>query len=267
MAYIEVSEATHTYPNGVEAIKGVSFAAGLGESVAIIGQNGAGKTTLVKMLNGLLKPTSGEVRIDGVSTRERTPAQTARRVGYVFQNPDDQIFNNTVAAEVGYALKRLDLDEAERERRVAEALERCGLAADAEMNPYDLPLSVRKFITLASVLAVDTDVMIFDEPTAGQDLAGLNRIAEIIEYCQARGKIIITITHDMEFVAQNFSRIVVMANGRIVAEGNADAIFHDTEAMQAARLNQPIVPALAAALGHPEIGLDLDQLAEALRRG
>lgn len=265
MAFIEVDNATHRYPNGVEAVRGVSFTADVGESLAIIGQNGAGKTTLVKMLNGLLKPTTGEVRVNSISTMDRTPAQTARNVGYVFQNPDDQIFNNSVEAEVGYALKRLKVDEDEREQRVKAALERCGLADAAEMNPYDLPLSIRKFITLASVLAVDTDVMIFDEPTAGQDLAGLRRIAEVISHCREQGKVVITITHDMEFVAQSFPRIIVMANGGIVAEGSADDIFQNREAMAEARLNQPVVPALAAALGHPEAGLDLELLGRLLQ--
>lgn len=249
MSLIELRQATYRYPNGVLAVDGVSFMIEQGESVAIIGQNGAGKTTTVKMINGLFRPTSGAVVIDGIPTTDRTAAATARDVGYVFQNPDDQIFNNTIFNEIEYALKRFEIGVDEARDRVTEAARQCGIDGDLDANPYDLPLSIRKFITIASVLALDTKVVILDEPTAGQDLVGLNRIATIINRLQRSGKTIVTITHDMEFVAENFERIIVMANRKVVADGDRSLILRDAAIMDKARLRQPILARCYAELG------------------
>jgi energy-coupling factor transport system ATP-binding protein len=265
MALVELEDVSYSYPGGTLAVEGVSLAVDAGESVAVIGQNGAGKTTTVKLMNGLLRPTSGTVRVDGVDTRTRTAAQVARRVGYVFQNPDDQIFNNSVRREVGYGLRRLRLDAGEAERRLGEAAELTGLGGLLDENPHDLPLSVRKFVTIASVLAVDPDAVVLDEPTAGQDRAGLERIAAIAAHLAARGRAVVTITHDMEFVARHFSRVVVMAQRRVVRDGAAAEIFEDAAAMTAARLAQPAVVELARRLGLHGVGLSVDALAEALR--
>ncbi len=249
MALLELDQATFSYPNGVLAVDGVSFSIDQGESVAIIGQNGAGKTTTVKMINGLFRPSSGTVSVAGIKTTDRTAAATARDVGYVFQNPDDQIFNNTVFSEIEYALKRFKVGVDEAKEKVEAAAELCGIQDDLETNPYDLPLSIRKFITIASVLAVDTKVVILDEPTAGQDLVGLNRIAHIIDHLQQAGKTIITITHDMEFVAEHFHRIIVMANRKVVADGESSRVFEDTAVMETARLRQPVLARCYAELG------------------
>jgi energy-coupling factor transport system ATP-binding protein len=265
MALVELEDVSYRYPGGTLAVEGVTLAVDAGEPVAVIGQNGAGKTTTVKLMNGLLRPTSGTVRVDGVDTRTRTAAQVARRVGYVFQNPDDQIFNNSVRREIGYGLRRLRLDAAESERRLGEAAELTGLGGLLEENPHDLPLSVRKFVTIASVLAVDPDAVVLDEPTAGQDRAGLERIAEIVAHLAGRGRAVVTITHDMEFVARNFARVVVMAQRRVVRDGAAAEIFEDTAAMSAARLAQPAVVELAGRLGLHGVGLSVAALADALR--
>jgi len=259
MPLVSLEDVSFSYPSGHRAVDSVSFAVDAGESVAIIGQNGAGKTTTVKMINGLLRPTSGTVLIDGADTAAQTAAQTSRRVGYVFQNPDDQIFNPTVAKEVGYGLRRLSLPAAEREERVTRACEAAGLGAAMGANPYDLPLSIRKFVAIASVLAADPDVVILDEPTAGQDLAGLLRLTALIDGLQQRGKAVITISHDMEFVAQNFDRVIVMADRAVVRDARADEIFYDTGAMERASLRPPAL-AQAGALVGPEVGLDIDRL-------
>lgn len=264
-ALVELVDVSFVYPSGVRAVDGVSLTVGAGESVAIIGQNGAGKTTAVKCMNGLLRPTSGELLLEGRPTARRTAAQVARTVGYVFQNPDDQIFHASVGKEIAYGVRRLGLDASAAEARVAEAAALTGLADVLEENPHDLPLSVRKFVTLASVVALDCAVMIFDEPTAGQDLAGLDRLADVLVRLRERGKAVVTITHDMEFVAANVDRVVVMAHGRVVTDGPAAEVFHDAEAMRAARLAQPAVAELAARLGLAGTGLDVDALAAALR--
>lgn len=260
MALVEVRDLVFTYPNGFTAVDGVSFDINAGESVAIVGQNGAGKTTTVKMINGLTKPSSGTVSIDGVDTLTRTSAQTARHVGYVFQNPDDQIFNPTVLKEVGYGLRRMKMKDAEVDRRATEACQLVGLGDDLEQNPSDLPLSIRKFVTIASVIAADPAVMIFDEPTAGQDLVGLDRLADVVDKLKAGGKAVITITHDMEFVAQNFTRMIVMCNKRVIADGRVDDIFYDDEAMRDAHLKAPALVSITKLVGGREIGLDINKL-------
>ena len=264
MSFIDVSGVSFTYPNGVEAVADVSFTIERGESVAMIGQNGAGKTTTVKLLNGLLQPNAGTVTVGGESNAGKTPAQIARRVGYVFQNPDDQIFNSTVEKEIAYALKRRKLSAEEIEQRVNSAAQLCGLADDLWQNPYDLPLSVRKFVTIASVVAVSPDVFIFDEPTAGQDSRGLYLINEIIAQLQKQGKVLLTITHDMEFVAANFQRVIVMANKHVVVDGKTHDVFQNQEAMREARLNQPLLAELVSRLGITQRVTTIADLAEIL---
>ncbi|MDR2619884.1 MAG: ATP-binding cassette domain-containing protein [Propionibacteriaceae bacterium] len=261
---VEIDNVSFTYPGGVEAVHEVSLALSAGESVAIIGQNGAGKTTLAKLVNGLLRPSSGEVRIAGHATTEWTAAETARRVGYVFQNPDDQIFNKTVLDEVEYALRRLGLPEVERKRRVDAALELTGLSDRRSANPYDLPLSVRKFVTIASVIALDTAVLLFDEPTAGQDLAGLNRLIAILRELSRRGKAVVTITHDMEFVSQHFARTIVMADRQVLADTPTERTFYLDAVIAKAMVNQPAFVQLTRHFCASDIGLSMDKLADVI---
>ena len=266
-ALLALDDISFSYPNGVKAVQGVSFRVGRGESVGIIGQNGAGKTTAAKLINGLLKPSDGTILVDGQDTAKWTAAQTARRVGYVFQNPDDQIFNKSVETEVGYALKRLGVPRDELDRRVTEALELTGLADQRETNPYDLPPSVRKFVTIASVIANDPEVYILDEPTAGQDLVGLNRLMRLLRELSSRGKAIITITHDMEFVSQNFRRTIVMTGGKVVLDAPTDQVFYDTKVVEQAHVDQPAFVELASHVGGAPIGLSMTRLAAAITGG
>lgn len=261
MSLVEVKNVSFTYPNGFVAVDGVSFKLEKGENIAIVGQNGAGKTTTVKMLNGLTKPTSGDIIVDGKNTKEYTTAQIARTVGYVFQNPDDQIFNNTVYKEIEYGLKRMKLPKEERERRIMDAAVLTGMDQFLDQNPYDFPLSVRKFVTIASVIASGCEVLIFDEPTAGQDLDGLERLSRLIRELTARGKALITITHDMEFVVENFERLIIMCNKKIVADGGTDEVFYYKDIMEEAKLKQPCVVEVSDQIGAGKLGLDLEAVA------
>lgn len=265
MSLVEVKNVSFTYPNGFVAVDGVSFKLEKGENIAIVGQNGAGKTTTVKMLNGLTKPTSGDIIVDGKNTKEYTTAQIARTVGYVFQNPDDQIFNNTVYKEIEYGLKRMKLPKEERERRIMDAAVLTGMDKFLDQNPYDFPLSVRKFVTIASVIASGCEVLIFDEPTAGQDLDGLERLSRLIRELTARGKALITITHDMEFVAENFERLIIMCNKKIVADGRTDEVFYYKDIMEEAKLKQPCVVEVSDRIGAGKLGLDLEAVARFIK--
>jgi energy-coupling factor transport system ATP-binding protein len=239
MGFISLKNVSFEYPGGFRAVDSVTIDIEQGENVAILGQNGAGKTTTVKLCNRLLCPTEGDVFIGDKNTRNHTTAQISRIVGYVFQNPDDQIFHSTVESEVAFGPGMMKLPAEQVKRQVDEALEITGLSREREENPYNLPLSIRKFITIAAIIAMDTEVIILDEPTAGQDLAGNRRLQTIIKTLLGRDKTLITISHDMEFVAENFSRLIVMADKRVVADGKPEAVFWDFEALAKARLTQP----------------------------
>lgn len=261
MSLVEVKNISFKYPNGYLAVDNVSFSIDAGENIAIVGQNGAGKTTTVKMLNGLTKPCSGDVYINGESTKKYTTAQMARRVGYVFQNPDDQIFNSTVYKEIEYGLKKMKVSEEERKCKIKDAVELTGMVPYLDVNPYDLPLSIRKFVTIASVIASDCDVLIFDEPTAGQDLDGLERLSTIYKTLTERGKGIVTITHDMEFVADNYERVIVMCQKKVIADGKTKDIFFQKDIMDRAMLKQPALVRIANKIGMTDRELDVKELA------
>lgn len=249
MEAIELKNVSFAYPDGHVANEELNLIIQKGERVAIVGQNGAGKTTAVKLMNGLNKPTSGDVLINGINTKGQTTAQTSAYVGYVFQNPDDQIFNSNVQKEIEYMLNYLKLNQKEIERRVNRAVELTGIDGYLHMNPFDVPYSTRKFVTIAMVLALETPYIILDEPTAGQDLHGIKTLANLLDRLQDEGKSVITITHDMEFVADNFTRVVTMANKRIIADDSARNTFWSKEIITEARLKKPQIGEIAEELG------------------
>ncbi|WP_339226811.1 ABC transporter ATP-binding protein [Oceanobacillus sp. FSL K6-2867] len=253
MAYLSLKNVSYTYANGYEAVQDVNLDFELGESVAIIGQNGAGKTTTVKLMNGLLTPTKGDVFVDGVSTKEATTAKISRKVGYVFQNPDDQIFQDTIYKEIAYGPKSQKLGAREVEDRVRSAAEICGLTESLQEHPYNLPYSKRKFITIAAVLAMDPNVIILDEPTAGQDRESLERLGNIIKSLSNHHKTVITITHDMEFVVREFKRVIVFADKQKRRDASPMEIFWDEQLLEFSDLKQPYICQLAAILGYRDV--------------
>ena len=227
---------------------------------AIIGQNGAGKTTLVKLLKGLLKPVSGSIYFHGEDISGKTVAMLAGNVGYVFQNPDDQIFKYNVMDEILFGPLNIGMD-AERAKKEAErALKLTGLTGKEKENPYDLELYERKMTAIASVLAMDTDVLILDEPTIAQDWKGRQIIGDIIRSLSERGKLVIAILHDMDFVAENFERVIIMAHGQVLADGTAKEVFAQEEALKKARLQKPYVMQLCEALGYEKSDLTVEEL-------
>lgn len=265
MSFLTLNDVTYCYPNGFTAVENVSMSFEKGESVAIIGQNGAGKTTTVKMMNGLLKPTQGDVIIGGLNTKEYTTAQIAKKVGYVFQNPDDQIFHENVKSEIRFGPKNLGFSEEKIEENVMKAAELTGIVPFLDIHPYNLPYSLKKFVTIASVIAMDTETIILDEPTAGQDSLAIKRLGSIINSLVQEGKTIITITHDMEFVVENFDRVIVMANKRVVADSNKQEIFWDLDILEEAMLKQPHISRLSHTLNFKEKILNIDQMIDTLK--
>jgi energy-coupling factor transport system ATP-binding protein len=245
---LRVEALTHVYPAGVAALGGVSLAIGAGETVAIVGQNGAGKTTLVKHFNGLLRPSSGRVLVGEADTRARTPAQLAASVGYAFQNPDDQLFERTLRAEVSFGPRCLGWSAARVEQATAAALERLGLAALAERHPYDLGFGQRKLAALAAVLAMETPIVVLDEPTTGQDDRGVRRIGEAVDALAAGGRTVIAVAHDIDFCAEHFGRVIVMGKGRVLADGPAAEVLAETGLLAETDVEPPQLVRLAQAI-------------------
>ena len=227
---------------------------------AIIGQNGAGKTTLVKLLKGLLKPVSGSIYFHGEDISGKTVAMLAGNVGYVFQNPDDQIFKYNVMDEILFGPLNISMDPECAKKEAERALELTGLKGKEKENPYDLELYERKMTAIASVLAMDTDVLILDEPTIAQDWKGRQIIGGIIRSLAERGKLVIAILHDMDFVAENFERVIIMAHGQVLADGTAKEVFAQEEALQKARLQKPYVMQLCEALGYEKSYLTVGEI-------
>lgn len=259
---IEFKNVYFEYPNGYMANENLNLTIEQGERVGIIGQNGAGKTTAVKLMNRLNKPTKGEVLVDGINTGDKTTAQIAKYVGYVFQNPDDQIFNQTVTDEVCYMLQKLKLREEEIKGRSDKALELTGLQEYKKKNPFDLPLPMRKFLTIAAVIATDPAYIILDEPTAGLDIRGIDLLENMIRVLEKEKTSVITITHDMEFVARNFNRIVVMAHKNIIMDAEPKEVFSNDEVIKEARIKKPEIALIAEMAGIKSRVLYVEDLVE-----
>lgn len=242
----------HVYREGrVRALDGIDLAIGAGEQVALVGQNGSGKTTLVRHLNGLLRPTEGQVTIDGADASGMTVAQLASRVGLVFQDPDRQVFSGSVRAEVEFGPRNLGRTGTTLRAAVADALDAAGLADETGTNPYDLGQSRRKLLALASVLAMRTPVLVLDEPTTGQDARGVQRVRDVVDAVASEGRTVVAVSHDMRFVAETFARVVVMRAGRIILDGPPDEVFAADawDALQSTYLEPPVAARVGARLG------------------
>ena len=249
---IEIKDLRFTYPTGLEAIRGISLTIKAGEQVAIVGQNGAGKTTLVRHFNGLLQPTSGSVLIGDWDTKKTSVAKLASRVGYVFQNPDEQLFSRDVLTEVTFGPRNLGYAKEKIDGLVKRALALTELSDKTETNPYDLSPTWRKMVALASIIAMDTPIVIFDEPTTGQDALNVARIANVIAELRSEGKTVITITHDIDFCAENFERVVALSKGQVLLDGPAHEILGQEEVLAQTYVDPPQLTRLGKRLGFKE---------------
>lgn len=260
MSYVEVRDLGFRYPDGTEALSGVTFSIEEGEMMSLIGQNGSGKTTLSKCLNGLLMPSSGSVVVEGKDSRSTRIAEMVRRVGYVFQNPDHQLFNATCREEIAYGPKNIELPKEEIDVRVEEAARVVGLAEEhLEEHPFFLTKGLRQRVAIAAILALRPRVIIVDEPTTGQDARQAVEIMNFLtDLNRQHGHTIVIITHDMDIVARFTNRLLVMANGRLIADGAPGEIFSNREVMQEASIAPPQITRLAGELG--ELGLPADIL-------
>jgi energy-coupling factor transport system ATP-binding protein len=244
-AVIEAHSLSHTYPSGLEALRGIDVTVYEKEFVAVMGQNGSGKTTFVKHLNGLLKPTRGRVIVRGKDTSKRRVSELARDVGYVFQNPDHQIFCDTVEAEVAFGPRNLGLQQREIGDRVQEALHAVGLLEYKGVNPKQLSKGQRQRVAVASVLSMKPGILIVDEPTTGQDYRDGIEMLELIKRLNQTGHTILFITHDMQLIARYADRVIVFHEGNILLNKTTREVFSETEILKRTFLAPPSITLLA----------------------
>lgn len=236
---IQCRDLAHTYPNGVKALNGIDLDIFQGEVVAIVGQNGSGKTTLAKHLNALLLPTEGEVKINGLDSVEQGVFKIGQKVGYVFQNPDHQIFSELVYDEVAFGPRLREVPEEEVNKRVVEALEAVGLTGFEQEDPFSLTKSGRQRVAVASVLAVQPDVLILDEPTTGLDYKEQRSMMDMVRKLNEQGSTIIFVTHHMWVVAEYAQKVFVIKDGQILLAGTTREIFAQEETLKASFLRPP----------------------------
>lgn len=238
-----------SHPNGTVALLGVNFTISKGELIAILGSNGAGKTTLVRHINGLLKPTHGVVRVFGQDTKLVTSATLSRRVGIVFQNPNNQLFAQSVRKEIEFALKNFGFSPELIEQRLKWALNTFSLSEYAEKPPMELSGGEKKRLCIALVLAWDPDILILDEPTVGQDSEQKERLTQMISLFLSQNKTVILVTHDVEFVWPLQPRVLLMSEGRIVSDGPCQKILSDVEKTSAANVRAPELVEFSGLMG------------------
>ncbi|MGI6331081.1 MAG: energy-coupling factor ABC transporter ATP-binding protein [Zhaonellaceae bacterium] len=267
----EAVDLSHTYPGGVQALKNVNLSLSKGTRVAIVGQNGSGKTTLSKHFNGLLRPTTGKILINGIDAKNKTTGELAQSVGYVFQNPNYQLFSKTVREEIEFGLKNIGLQGEELRKRLIEALEIFDLKPLANKQPLSFSSGIRKIVALASVYAMHPPILFLDEPTTGQDHPGKEKIGQLLLTMANEGHTIVVITHDMNFVAKYVERVIVMAQGEIIKDGTPREIFSDYAVMEKAHIQPPQVFSLARSLASYGIQKDvltpLEMAENILQRG
>ncbi|MCX7976498.1 MAG: ATP-binding cassette domain-containing protein [Bellilinea sp.] len=250
--FIKVVNLTYAYPDGTLALSDINLEIYDGEFVALIGQNGSGKTTLSKCLNGLLKPTKGDVLVEGLNSKTTPIVQMVNRVGYVFQNPDHQLFNNNCWDEIAYGPRNILLPEEEVAVRVREAAAVVGLGEEYfESHPFFLSKGLRQRVAIASILALRPKVIIVDEPTTGQDSRQSYEIMDFLTLLnQKHGHTIIIITHDMPIVARYAQRVIAMAEGKILADGKTSEMFKQVGVLEKASLEPPQITQFAQRLQH-----------------
>jgi energy-coupling factor transporter ATP-binding protein EcfA2 len=242
---IQVENLHYRYDDDPPALAGINLSAEAGDFLAVVGQNGSGKTTLVKHFNGLLRPTHGRVLVLGQDTAGQSVGQLARKVGYLFQNPDHQIFAPTVWTEVAFGPRNLGFSEGEAADRTTEALALFGLTDQADIPPAVLGYGLRRKVTLAAVWAMRPQILVLDEPTAGLDWRGTRTLMEAITDLNSQDHTIVLVTHDMKLVAEFAAQVLVLSQGQILAYGPTRQVFQQEAILQKAFLAPPPITALA----------------------
>lgn len=242
---IETQNLVHIYPKGnVRALKGVNLKIYEGDVVSIVGQNGSGKTTLVRHFNGLLRPSEGSVKLLGEDTAGKAIGEMSHCCGYVFQNPNHQIFCTTVREELEVGPRNMGFSQEEMEASIQEVADLMNLHDIMDKHPMTLDYTTKKIITIASVLVFKPTVLVLDEPTGGLDEVGRQMLSKIIKLMHDTGHTVIMISHDMDYVAENSSRVVVMAEGQIQDDGAPEVIFTNAKVLEHAQIEPPQITQL-----------------------
>jgi energy-coupling factor transport system ATP-binding protein len=254
----EINGVHHFYPNGTHALQGVDLQIGRSDFIGLIGQNGSGKTTLAKHLNGLLRPSRGEIRFKGTDCRRIKAFELSSQVGYVFQNPDYQIFLHSVYDELAFGPRNLKLPEEEVRERALKALEFMDLAGTEKQHPLTLSRGQRQRLAIASVLTMEPEVIILDEPTGGQDRLQARNLMNLLSDLNSREHTIVLITHDLELAAEFSERVLVMGDGRMLLDGTPDEVFQHDEVLESTQLRAPDIYRLSNALGWERRSLSVE---------
>mgnify|MGYP005918420475 FL=1 len=244
---IEFRDVHASYDASAPILKGVSFTIRDGEFVAFVGTNGAGKSTTMRLMNGLLKPDAGQVLIDGVPTSDLRTSELARRVGFLFQNPDSQICCNTVREELLFGFKALGLDGPDADARVDAIVEE--FAFDPDDDPFLLNRGARQLLALASIVVLAPPVVVLDEPTTGLDYRECVKVMDIIRRIHERGTTVVMVCHDMEVVADYAARCIVMSGGEVVDDAPTFDVLRNRETLERASLVPPQIAELSLELG------------------
>ncbi len=246
---ISIENVSFWYSRGAPVLDNVSLKVGEGTIMLLMGENGSGKTTLAKLLNGLLKPKSGRVLVDGLDTRDHSVAELCRIVGYVPQNPEHQFFAENAIEEVAFGLKNLGFSDKEAVEEALRVLRKFGLERYASKPPWQLSGGEMKRLSIASVYAMQPKYMILDEPTIGQDARQKKALMELISSMRSEGKSVLVITHDVEWASElGADTIVILSKGRVVAEGSPEDIFFSHSLLKSCRLSPPVLVDLYAHL-------------------
>ncbi len=254
---IKVENLWHIYPTGnVTALQDVSFNINRGELIGVIGQNGSGKTTLVKHFVGLLKPTRGSVIIDGEDTKPLKVQQLAAKVGYVYQNPNHQLFARTVQAELEFGPTNLGVPKDEIAERVEQAIEFFGLEDLRDLHPYRIGFPLRKLVGMASIYTMRPDIFILDEPTTGQDNITTRKVYRLIEKLRDEGATVLCVAHDMILLAEVVERMLVLRDSELIMDGTPRQVFSDGTLMASTHLTPPQITRLSLRLFKDRQGLD-----------
>jgi energy-coupling factor transporter ATP-binding protein EcfA2 len=231
--------------NRIKALDNVNLSIKEGDFVAIIGQNGSGKTTLAKHFNALLKPTAGHVLVKGKETKDTSVAEMAKTVGYVFQNPDQQIFAETIREEVEFGPRNIGLKEEEISRRAYDALLLVDLLDQQENSPFSLSKGEKQGLAVASIIAMGTEIIVMDEPTTGRDYFQSKKIMDLLKQLNSIGITVIFITHNMHLVAEYAKRVIVLKKGKVILDGPPEIVFRETRALESTYLKPPQITLLS----------------------
>ena len=267
---IQCQELWHVYPGGVVALQQADLTINRGEIIGVVGQNGSGKTTLVKHFNGLLKPTKGKILIKGVDVAPMRIQQLAAWVGYVFQNPNHQLFAKTVEEELEFGPRNLGLSKEEVIDRREKAIEFFNLQSLRDQHPYRIGFPLRKLVGMASIYTMRPDIFILDEPTTGQDNVTTRIVYRLIERLRDEGATIVCVSHDMILLAEVVERMVVMRNSHIIADTTPREVFSNRELMHSTHLTPPQVAEVALRLTDAKkldgIQLSVEAMTQALKQ-